>query len=195
MYFEAESKEIQEPNLDNQTPNINQNSSENYISPMKSRQATIERLDLKGIAAYEKSSTSESSPTLVSSIEDPHKDILKNTEEKEIQLSSGFQNSKSFINNHFNKNGEYPSNLHINPPSQEFFLRKEVNGDQSPIPQKSQNVAPLEFNIVLGTNLLSNHREEPLFGSQSNLDTSKLKNHSRLSTDYTILEVIFVIKI
>ena len=195
MSFDPDSKEQQGSNTDHPTTNLNQNLSQPYFSLLKSRQATIERLDLKGITTNEKSSTSDSSPTLASSIEDPQKEIIRTNEYKETKNNTDLQNPNSQENSNPDKTAEPSHNAYSKPPSQEFFLRNSENLDQSPRPQKSQNVAPLEFSIVLKNDILPNQKEEVLFASQSNLDTSKLKSQSRLLNDYTILEVIYFVKV
>lgn len=173
----------------------NLNSDPNNPSPLMKRRMNLEKLDVKTYSGREFSQDfpSENLPSTTDKEEDHTQDphTIEETK-KELVSSSSKPPEQILLTENISANFLRP---HFGSVSQDWLLRSQEDGSQSPFPVRRLAMAPLEFSLMPENESLradrgeSNQTTGGFDSPSSGLLKNPSKGFSRFSSDYEIVEV------
>ena len=198
MLSPMEPLNTREPELSSFSTRSTVNSDPNNPSPLMKRRMNLEKLDVKTYSGREFSQDfpSENLPSTTDKEEDHTQETntIEETKKESISLSSK-PPEQILLTENISANFLQP---HFGSVSQEWLLRNQEDGSQSPFPARRLAMAPLEFSLMPENESLRADRGESNqtyggFESPKSISSALLgnpmKGPSRFSTDYEIVEV------
>lgn len=174
------------------------NADPNNPSPLMKRRMNLEKLDVKTYSSREfsKDLPSETLPPTTDKEEDPSQET---NAREETKVEPVFSSSKppDQIPLTENNGTDFPQ-PQFGSVSQEWLLRNQEDGSQSPYPARKLVMAPLEFSLMPENESIRADRGESNqtyggFDSPKSISSALLANQmkgpSRFTSDYEIIEV------